>query len=256
MIKKVHYFLRRFYIFAAIIILWKVVSVLGLYSKFLLPPPEKVFDTLLTMIQNGTLFKNIAVSFKRVIIGFLISSCIGIPVGIFFGVNIKVYEYFKTFLNFLRNIPPLALIPMLILWCGIGEKSKIIIIILASFFPIFLNTLKGIKNCDYKLIEVGKAFKLSRFKIILRIIIPNAVVDIVVGLRLALGYSFRAIIGAELIAASSGLGFLISDAKDMSRTDAVIVGIFAIGILGIICDTLFLKLIKIISKGRQDCYYE
>ncbi|WP_244835370.1 ABC transporter permease [Clostridium sp. BJN0001] len=256
MIKKLHYFLRRFYIFLIILILWKLVSDLGIWSSYILSPPEKVLKTLISMIEDNSLLKNIAISFRRVFTGFFISASFGIPLGIFFGVNIKVYEYFKTLLNFIRNIPPISLIPMLILWCGIGEESKIIIIILASFFPIFLNTLKGIKNCDNNLIEVGKSFKLSYFTIIRRIIIPSAVVDIVVGLRLSLGYSFRAIVGAELIAASSGLGYLISDAKDMSRTDAVIVGILAIGVVGIICDTLFLKLIKMLSKGRQDCFYE
>ena len=145
---------------------------------------------------------------------------------------------------------------MLILWFGIGEKSKIIIIILASFFPIFTSTLKGIRNCDSKLIEVGKAFELSNMQIILKIIIPSAVLDIAVGLKLALGYSFRAIIGAELVAASSGLGYLISDGKEMSRTDVVIVGIIVIGILGILCDYIFSILVKKVSRGKSVEAYE
>lgn len=174
-----------------------------------------------------------------------------IPLGVVFGVNKKMYEYFKPLFEFMRSTPPLALVPMLILWFGIGEESKIIIIILASFFPIFLNTLKGIKNCDNKLIEVGKSFNLSKKRIFYKIIIPNSMLDIVVGLSLGLGYSFRAIIGAELIAASSGLGYLISDGKDMSRTDVVLVGIFVIGFLGILSDYLFSKIITKFSKGKQ-----
>lgn len=145
---------------------------------------------------------------------------------------------------------------MLILWFGIGEKSEIIIIILASFFPIFTSTLKGIRNCDTKLIEVGKTFELSQNQIIFKIIIPNAILDIVIGLKLALGYGFRAIIGAELIAASSGLGYLISDGKEMSRTDIVIVVIIVIGILGILTDYILSKVVKIVGKGKTVEAYE
>ena len=118
-------------------------------------------------------------------------------------------------------------------------------------FPIFLNTLSGIKNCDPKLIEVGKVFNFSNFEIFSKIIIPNALVDIFVGLNLGLGYSFRAIIGAELVAASSGLGYLISDGRSMSRTDVVLVGILVIGFLGIISEFIFRKIINKVSRGKQ-----
>ncbi|MDX5726965.1 ABC transporter permease, partial [Clostridioides difficile] len=205
---------------------------------------------------DGSIFINVYASMKRVLIGFAISTAIGVPLGIFFGIYSGVYEYFKSLINFLRNTPPLALIPMLILWFGIGEESKIIIIVLASFFPIFTSTLKGIKNCDSKLIEVGRVFEFSKLQIIFKIIIPNAILDIAVGLKLALGYSFRAIIGAELVAASSGLGYLISDGKEMSRTDVVIVGIIVIGLLGIITDYIFSIIVKKVSKGKMVEAYE
>ncbi|MDO0493815.1 ABC transporter permease, partial [Clostridioides difficile] len=221
-------------IFFIILLLWKITNYLGIWSDYILPSPEKVYSTFLNMISDGSIFINVYASMKRVLIGFAISTAIGVPLGIFFGIYSGVYEYFKSLINFLRNTPPLALIPMLILWFGIGEESKIIIIVLASFFPIFTSTLKGIKNCDSKLIEVGRVFEFSKLQIIFKIIIPNAILDIAVGLKLALGYSFRAIIGAELVAASSGLGYLISDGKEMSRTDVVIVGIIVIGLLGII----------------------
>ena len=248
--------LKGYLIFIIILISWKVVCDLGVWSSYILPPPEKVFNTFLKTVKNGSIFIHIYASMKRVLIGFGISTLIGIPLGIFFGMHNKIYIYFKPLFDFLRNTPPLALIPILILWFGIGEESKIIIIILASFFPIFTSTLKGIRDCDIKLIEVGKAFELSNFQIILKIIIPNAVLDIAVGLKLALGYSFRAIIGAELVAASSGLGYLISDGKEISRTDVVIVGIISIGILGILCDYLFSKLVKKGSNGKLVEAYE
>ncbi|HBF3688983.1 TPA: ABC transporter permease [Clostridioides difficile] len=243
-------------IFFIILLLWKITNYLGIWSDYILPSPEKVYSTFLNMISDGSIFINVYASMKRVLIGFAISTAIGVPLGIFFGIYSGVYEYFKSLINFLRNTPPLALIPMLILWFGIGEESKIIIIVLASFFPIFTSTLKGIKNCDSKLIEVGRVFEFSKLQIIFKIIIPNAILDIAVGLKLALGYSFRAIIGAELVAASSGLGYLISDGKEMSRTDVVIVGIIVIGLLGIITDYIFSIIVKKASKGKMVEAYE
>ncbi|HBF4079353.1 ABC transporter permease [Clostridioides difficile] len=243
-------------IFFIILLLWKITNYLGIWSNYILPSPEKVYSTFLNMISDGSIFINVYASMKRVLIGFAISTAIGVPLGIFFGIYSGVYEYFKSLINFLRNTPPLALIPMLILWFGIGEESKIIIIVLASFFPIFTSTLKGIKNCDSKLIEVGRVFEFSKLQIIFKIIIPNAILDIAVGLKLALGYSFRAIIGAELVAASSGLGYLISDGKEMSRTDVVIVGIIVIGLLGIITDYIFSIIVKKVSKGKMVEAYE
>ncbi|MCU6039066.1 ABC transporter permease [Clostridioides difficile] len=243
-------------IFFIILLLWKITNYLGIWSDYILPSPEKVYSTFLNMISDGSIFINVYASMKRVLIGFAISTAIGVPLGIFFGIYSGVYEYFKSLINFLRNTPPLALIPMLILWFGIGEESKIIIIVLASFFLIFTSTLKGIKNCDSKLIEVGRVFEFSKLQIIFKIIIPNAILDIAVGLKLALGYSFRAIIGAELVAASSGLGYLISDGKEMSRTDVVIVGIIVIGLLGIITDYIFSIIVKKVSKGKMVEAYE
>lgn len=243
-------------IFFIILLLWKITNYLGIWSDYILPSPEKVYSTFLNMISDGSIFINVYASMKRVLIGFAINTAIGVPLGIFFGIYSGVYEYFKSLINFLRNTPPLALIPLLILWFGIGEESKIIIIVLASFFPIFTSTLKGIKNCDSKLIEVGRVFEFSKLQIIFKIIIPNAILDIAVGLKLALGYSFRAIIGAELVAASSGLGYLISDGKEMSRTDVVIVGIIVIGLLGIITDYIFSIIVKKVSKGKMVEAYE
>ena len=244
MIRRIHERLKGYYIFVLVFILWIVICKLEVWNQYIMPTTQKVYTTFKNMIIDGSIFENI-------FIGYFISSILAIPLGMLFGCKTKLYKFFKPLLEFMRCTPPLALIPMLILWFGIGEKSKIIIIILASFFPIFLNTLSGIKNCDPKLIEVGKVFNFSNFEIFSKIIIPNALVDIFVGLNLGLGYSFRAIIGAELVAASSGLGYLISDGRSMSRTDVVLVGILVIGFLGIISEFIFRKIINKVSRGKQ-----
>ena len=144
----------------------------------------------------------------------------------------------------MRNVPPISLIALLILWFGIGETSKIIIIVLASFFPMYFNIRKGFVSCDKKLLEVGEVFGFGPWQQFFRIVLPSAVPDILVGMRVGLGYSWRAIIGAEMIAAGSGLGYLILDSQQMSRSDKVIAGILVIGIVGILCDKLFQLLIR------------
>ena len=232
MIRRIHERLKGYYIFVLVFILWIVICKLEVWNQYIMPTPQKVYTTFKKMIIDGSIFENIFISLKRIFIGYFISSILAIPLGMLFGCKSKLYKFFKPLLEFMRCTPPLALIPMLILWFGIGEKSKIIIIILASFFPIFLNTLSGIKNCDPKLIEVGKVFNFSNFEIFSKIIIPNALVDIFVGLNLGLGYS-------------------ISDGRSMSRTDVVLVGILVIGFLGIISEFIFRKIINKVSRGKQ-----
>lgn len=244
--------IKKFYALIVILLLWYVGSKLALWSTFIIPTPEKVIKSFITLLQNGKLIKNIIISLERVVVGFGISSIIALPLGILFGISSKIYEYFKGILEFLRHTPPLALVPMIILWFGIGELSKIVIIILASFFPIFLNCLKGVTSCDEKYIEVGKVFGLSQYKIFTKIIFPSAIPDILLGLKLGLGYSWRAIIAAELIASSSGIGYLILDAQQISRSDIVVVGILSIGLLGISTDYLFSLFIHKYLRKRKE----
>lgn len=249
-IKRVNKIIISKYIFIIIIlIIWYIGSHFSLWNSYIIPSPEKILLTGERLIKNGALAKHLSISLFRILIGFSITIAIGIPSAVIFGMFPKVYNYFKSFLEFMRHTPPLALIPMIILWFGIGEMSKIIIIILASFFPVFLNSLKGIQSCDKKLIEVGESFNFTKYEIFRKIIFPWAVSDILTGIKLGIGYSWRAIIGAEMIAASSGLGYLILDGQQMSRPDIVIVGIFSIGIFGSATDWVCSKVIgKIIEK--------
>jgi len=231
--------IKRLVPIALIFILWYVCTYLEIWSTYVLPTPMRVWDTLMSMIQSGELFVHIGASLYRVIIGFSIAFVFAFLLGIIAGLKPSLTPYYNHIVEFLRNVPPLSLIPLLILWVGIGEESKIIIIILASFFPMFLNIKKGFGSCDDKLIEVGKVFALNAKQRFMRIILPSAIPDILLGMKVGLGYSWRAIIGAEMIAAASGLGFFILDAQNMSRSDKVIVGIIVIGLLGVICDKIF-----------------
>ena len=228
---------------------WQAAAQSGLWSAYVLPPPAKVAKALVSMIGNCVLFNHIWVSFRRVLAGFWIAFALAMAGGIVACERPTTEEYYGGFLEFMRNVPPISLIALLILWFGIGETSKIIIIVLASFFPMYLNIRKGFVSGSKDLLEVGMVFGLSRWKRFCRIVLPSAVPDILVGMRIGLGYSWRAIIGAEMIAASSGLGYLILDAQQMSRSDKVIAGILTIGMVGILCDKIFSLLIRKVTEG-------
>lgn len=238
-----HKKIKAFFSLIICILIYHILTITNIYNPYVLPPLKDIIFSFVELIKDKSLIINIFVSLKRVFFGFFISFLFASTFAILEYRYRKFIAYYGWFLQFMRNIPPLSLIPLLILWFGIGETSKLIIIILASFFPMYLNFEKGLLCCDPKLIEVGKVFNFSNKKIFLKIILPNALPDILVGLRLGLGYSYRAIIGAELIAASQGLGYMINFAKSMSRIDIVIVGIIVIGILGYLCDYIFKRLI-------------
>lgn len=241
--------LKQALIPAAVLTAWYIGSHSGMWSNYVLPTPEKVWTTFWTMFANGQLAGHIAISLRRVFTGYFIAFGLAFFFGVLAGVMPKKAVYYAHILEFLRQIPPISLIPLLILWTGIGETSKVIIIILAAFFPMFLNIEQGIKGCDPKLLEVGTLLGFDRWQKFFRIVLPSAVPDILVGMRIGMGYSWRAIIGAEMIAASKGLGYLILDAQQMSRSDKILVGIIVIGIIGIICDRIWVFLLKKFLHG-------
>ncbi|MDO4219033.1 MAG: ABC transporter permease [Synergistaceae bacterium] len=247
---KIKIFLKQIFIFALIFVLWEFVTRKALVSSFVLPSPEQVYETFIEILQNGELISNIVVSLRRLFTGFGISCGITFILVILAVLSPALRSYFQGILTVLRHTPPLSLIPLLILWLGIGEAPKITVIVLATLFPILLNTEHGIFYCDKKLIEVGQIFGFSRKKIFFKIMLPSALPEILLGLCLGIGYAWRAIISAELIAATSGIGYMILDARAMARTDKVIAGVLVIAVLGVVTDFLTQKLVKIITANR------
>ncbi|KDR94851.1 sulfonate transport system permease protein [Peptoclostridium litorale DSM 5388] len=240
--------LRGIWLPLIIIMSWGIFSKMGLINEYIMPPPEKVINTAASLVKSGQLQSHMRVSFARVIAGFAITFAAAFPIAVLSGMSRKFEDFLRPTLEFIRHIPPIALIPMLILWFGIGEASKLSIIFLATFFPIYLNTVSGIKEADKKLIQVGRVFELRGSEIFFRIILPQAMPSILVGMQIGLGYSWRALIGAELIAASSGVGYMIIDAEQLSRPDIIIIGIIAIGITGYIIDAVFMEVTKRITS--------
>ena len=240
--------IKRVLPIAFILMAWYLCSYFEVWSTYILPSPIQVWNTFISMVQSGELFIHIFASMSRVLTGFSIAFVIAFVLGIIAGLKPSLSPYYSHIVEFLRNVPPLSLIPLLILWIGIGEESKVIIIILASFFPMFLNIKKGFGTCDPKLLEVGQVLGLTPWQRFLKIVLPSAIPDILLGMKVGLGYSWRAIIGAEMIAAASGLGYMILDAQTMSRSDKVIVGILVIGFLGVLCDKVFVMVSNKFSR--------
>ena len=234
------------------LIVWTFVTKLGIFNSYVLPSPAKVLESFFKMLDSGELFEDISISLMRVLKGFFIAFILAFVMGTFRTLLPVSEPYYEHILEFFRNVPPLSMIPLLILWCGIGETTKTVIIILASFFPMYLSIVKGFTSCDRRLLEVGEVFGYTDFEKFIRIILPHAMTDVIVGMRIGMGYSWRAIIGAEMVAASTGLGHQILFAQQMSRTDKVIVGILVIGIVGILTDRVFVIVLKKLLKGSNE----
>ena len=242
--------IRSFIGIASVLVIWFIVCEFGLVNAYVLPSPGKVWNTFWKMLVTGEIFVDVGISMIRVLKGFFIAFGLAFFLGTLEAFLPNSKKYFEYMIEFFRNVPPLSMIPLLILWCGIGETTKVVIIILASFFPMYLNIEKGFMGCDKKLLEVGEAFGYTKMERFRHIILPYALADVLVGMRIGMGYSWRAIIGAEMVAASTGLGHLILFSQQMSRTDKVIVGIFVIGIVGIVTDKIFGAILKKAFKGN------
>ena len=177
----------------AVFAVWYIVCRAGILSSYVLPSPGRVFQSFCKMLQSGELFRDLRISFLRVGKGFVIAFILAFAFGMLRAMIPTSAGYYEYLVQFFRNVPPLSMIPLLILWCGIGETTKTVIIVLASFFPMYLNIVKGFTGCDRKLLEVGTMFGYTDRQKFFRIMLPYAMADILVGMRIGLGYSWRAI---------------------------------------------------------------
>lgn len=233
-----------------LLLAWELVAASGWVSAYLLPRPLDVGATGLRLLRDGQLWNHTQASLGRIAVGFAISCVVGVALAGAVARFRWLEELTAAPLALLRMIPPLALTPLLILWLGIGNATQVSIIILSSFFPVFLNAVAGFRQVPPEVDELARSLGLPRLTYVTRIALPTATPSLVAGLRLGFGYSWRALVGSELIAASSGLGYLIIDAQEMQRTDVVMVGILVIGLLGWGMDWLFQRMVST-TLGRR-----
>ncbi len=221
-----------------LIVLWQYTSVNGILNESVLPRPAKVWAALQKLAASGALWKHIRISFIRVIKGYLIGAVAGLLLGIIAALSQTVGDLIEIPVGILRPIPALALIPFFILWMGIGESSKVAVIIFGSFWPVLLNTIQGIKGADAKFLEVGEILEKDRLTVLVRIILPAALPSIFTGLRLGVSSAWTCVVAAEMIAASAGVGFLIMYSREMAQPASLFVGIAIVGIFGFALDYL------------------
>lgn len=226
-----------------LIVAWQVASSLGWMSNRVLPAPLDVITAAWTLAQSGELWTHVSVSAARALTGLAIGGGLGLLLGLMTGSVRWIETLLDSTIQMVRNIPALAMIPMVILWFGIDEGAKLFLIAVAVFFPIYLNTFHGIRNVDPGLIEMGRTYGLSRWQLYTEIILPGAVSSILVGLRFSLGLMWVILIVAETISAQAGIGYLTMNAREFLQTDIVLVGILLYALLGKLAD-MFAKALE------------
>ena len=222
----------------AVLALWELSSLQGWLSTRVLPEPAAVLQAFAQLAVSGELWHHVAVSSGRALAGLVVGGGLGLLLGLVTGTFRVAETLLDSSLQMLRNIPALALIPLVILWFGIDESAKLFLVSVGVFFPIYLNTFHGIRSVDKGLIEMARSYGLSGWALYRQVILPGALPSILVGLRFSLGLMWVLLIVAETISAQAGIGYLTMNAREFLQTDVVLVGILLYALLGKLADVL------------------
>lgn len=240
---------------AILILIWNIASSTGIFghvtvksSQLLLPPPSKVLKSIYEMIVSGDLISNLLVSLVRVLKGFAIAVCIGIPVGIFMGLNKHFYNFINPIFRIISPIPRVAWVPLAILWFGLGDVAAIFIITVGSISPIITNTLQGVQDVDPILNQALQTMGASKIQIITKCILPSIIPNIVSAFRLGIGFAWRVVIAAELVGVPNGLGYILNVGRSTGHTEVTIVTILCLGAMMILMDRVLFVPIENMTK--------
>jgi ABC-type nitrate/sulfonate/bicarbonate transport system permease component len=232
---------RRSLVFAAslvfALVFWAVLA-WWVDKPAFLPSPEATLKGAVELIGNGELLNDVIASFSRIIIGFAIGTLIGIPLGLLMGMSPFVRTFMDPYVEFFRFIPPIAFITLAVIWFGLGEVSKIALIIYTTVFMVAINTMIGVLGVDADKRFAALCLGASERQVFLYVVLPAAIPDIVTGMKIAMGNSFMTVVSAEMVAARSGVGFLIFNSRLFLLTDWIFVGIITLGLMGFITDRL------------------
>lgn len=221
-----------------LLILWQASSSLGWVSENLLPAPLSVLAAGTELVERGELGKHIGISTQRVLIGFAIGAVLGLAAGALVGLSRLADALLGPTIGAFRAVPSLAWVPLLILWLKIGEDSKLTLIAIGAFFPVFTTVYLALRHVDKNLVEAARAFGLSGLRLLTTVQLPAVVPAIFSGLRLALAQAWLFLVAAELIASSMGLGFLLTDSQNNGRTDRLLLAIILLAVIGKLTDAL------------------
>jgi len=216
--------------------IWWGVTALNLIGPLFLPAPQQVLHQLLTVasaqgFMDATLWQHLAASLTRILIALLAAALIGIPVGIAMGLNTTIRGILDPLIELYRPVPPLAYLPLMVIWFGIGETSKILLIYLAIFAPVALSALAGVKSAQQVRLRAARSLGANRWQVLWYVVLPGALPEILTGLRIGLGVGWSTLVAAELIAATRGLGFMVQSAGEFLATDVVLAGITVIAVI-------------------------
>jgi sulfonate transport system permease protein len=234
-----------------VIILWQVVCSAGVFTSYEVASPIAVFDAGRELAVQGVLLPNLLISLRRVLEGLGLGVGIGLTLAVLSGLFRAGEDLLDPVVQAARAVPILGLVPLAIIWFGVGEMPKIFLIALGSTFAIYINTFAGIRSVDQKLVEAGETFGLTRWGLVRRVILPGALPNFLVGLRLALVGSWLIVIVAEEINAQSGIGYLIMQAQTTDRTDIMMMGLAIYAILGLLADALVRLLERRLLSWRR-----
>jgi sulfonate transport system permease protein len=221
-----------------LLVVWEVFAQAGWLLPQVLPAPTKVIRTAFKLATTGSLLNDLGVSLARAAAGFAIGGAVGFVLGVLVGFSRVAEAAIDRSVQMIRAIPFLAVLPLVIVWLGVGEAEKIFLVALGVTFPIYINTTLGIRQVDPKLLELGRVQGLSMLELIRRIILPGALPSILTGVRYALATAWLALVVAETIGAQSGIGFLAMDAREFLRTDVVVLTIVIYGLIGVAADAI------------------
>ena len=224
----------------SILLLWLIVSEFGLIDQNLVPTPQAVFAAFIEIMENGyknfTLLEHLGESMKRLVIAFVLSCVTAVPLGIASGYNSRIRAIFEPIIEFYRPLPPLAYYTLLVLWMGIENESKISLLYLACFAPAYISCVSAVIKIREDYINSAFTVCASRLQVIVHVIFPACLPDIFTGLRTSLGVAYTTLVSAEMVAANSGIGWMVLDASRYLRSDIIFLGIIVMGITGILLD--------------------
>jgi sulfonate transport system permease protein len=222
----------------ALVVLWQLASSTGLLPEKTLESPLGILSTAWELTQEGQLPQALAVSLRRAAEGFVLGAAVALIAGTFAGLNRAGNAVIDPPMQMLRTVPLFGLIPLFILWFGIGETPKVLLVALGVVIPLYLNLIGALKGIDPELYEVADSLRLSRWQRLRHVVAPGALPGTLVGLRQSLGVAWLALIVAEQVNANAGLGYMINNARDFLRTDIVVVGLLAYAVLGLLTDAV------------------
>ncbi|HXR55540.1 MAG TPA: ABC transporter permease [Casimicrobiaceae bacterium] len=234
--------ISRLWLLAVFVVAWQLISMYGQRVNpqldVMMPPPTAVISAAADLIARGVLLTHIVDSLKRVLLAVGAAAVLGVPLGLAMGWSKRFRAAVDPLLEFIRPIPPLAWIPLSILWFGIGDVQIVYIIFLAAFFPVVLNSLAGARDVDTYLVRAGLSLGARPRELFLTVVLPAALPHIFTGIRIGLGIGWMALVAGELVAAPSGLGYMINNARTLFRSDYILLGMVLIGALGLVLDYL------------------